>query len=115
MGRFEGQPGERDEPGKLQLFLESDNQSVLNSGDNITVAPWGHLIVGEDDTSKSLKNHLRGVTPDGKVYAIGRNVFREFAELAGACFSPDGSTLFLNIYWPGITIAITGPWSGFRS
>ena len=113
--RFEGQPGERDEPGRLQLFLESDTQNVLNSGDNITVAPWGHLIIGEDDTTKSLRNHLRGVTPEGKVYTIGRNVFREFAELAGTCFSPDGSTLFVNIYWPGITLAITGPWNGFRS
>ena len=46
---------------------------------------------------------------------IGRNVFREYAEIAGACFSPDGKTLFINIYWPGITLAITGPWSGFRS
>lgn len=113
--RFEGQAGERAEPGRLQLFLESTSQKVLTNGDNIAVAPWGHLIIGEDDATKSLKNHLRGVTPDGKVYVIGRNVFRDNAELAGVCFSPDGSTLFLNIYWPGITLAITGPWSGFRS
>jgi secreted PhoX family phosphatase len=32
------------------------------------------------------------------------------SELAGAVFSPDGSTLFLNIYDPGLTVAITGPW-----
>jgi len=30
--------------------------------------------------------------------------------LAGACFSPDGTTLFVNIYEPGITLAVTGPW-----
>jgi secreted PhoX family phosphatase len=113
--RFEGQPGERDEPGRLQLFLESRDQSIINNADNITVSPWGHLIVSEDDTTHERRNHLRGVTPDGKAYAIGRNVFREYAELAGVCFSPDGSTLFVNIYWPGITLAITGPWSEFRS
>lgn len=113
--RFEGQPGERDEPGRMELFIESSNSSILANGDNIAVAPWGHLLVGEDDTSKVLRNHLRGVTPDGKVYAIGRNVYRDYAELAGLCFSPDGSTLFLNIYWPGITLAITGPWSEFRN
>lgn len=113
--RFEGQPGEAGEPGKLQLFLQPGDMSVLNNADNITVAPWGHLIVGEDDTTKQKRNHLRGITPEGKVYTIGRNVFRDFAELAGTCFSPDGSTLFVNIYWPGITIAITGPWNGFRS
>ena len=43
------------------------------------------------------------------------------AELAGVCFSPDGRTLFVNIYGvstgtpeqragAGMTCAITGPW-----
>jgi secreted PhoX family phosphatase len=37
------------------------------------------------------------------------------AELAGATFSPDGSTLFVNIQGgaepgSGLTAAITGPW-----
>ncbi|MDF1813834.1 MAG: hypothetical protein P1V20_16650, partial [Verrucomicrobiales bacterium] len=27
----------------------------------------------------------------------------------GACFSPDGSHLFVNIQSPGITLAISGP------
>nr|MBA3847962.1 DUF839 domain-containing protein [Planctomycetota bacterium] len=31
---------------------------------------------------------------------------------AGACFSPDGTTLFVNIQSPTTTIAITGPWRG---
>ena len=35
--------------------------------------------------------------------------FRE-AEWAGACFSPDGRWLFANVYEPGFTVAITGPW-----
>lgn len=106
----EGQAGERDAPGRLQLFLESADDKVFDYGDNLTVAPWGHLIVCEDRYSDVKRNHIRGVTPTGKVYTIARNVFRENAELAGACFSPDGSTLFVNIYWPGITLAITGPW-----
>jgi len=113
--RFEGQPGEAGEPGRIQLFVETTDEKVLNFADNITVAPWGHLVICEDNYSKEKKNHLRGVTPQGQVYTIGRNVFRDNAEFAGACFSPDGSTLFVNIYWPGITVAITGPWSGFRS
>lgn len=109
----EGQAGERDAPGRLQLFLESADDKVFDYGDNLTVAPWGHLIVCEDRYSDVKRNHIRGVTPAGKVYTIARNVFRENAELAGACFSPDGSTLFVNIYWPGITLAITGPWRTF--
>lgn len=32
------------------------------------------------------------------------------SETAGVVFSPDGEWLFLNIQYPGITLAITGPW-----
>ena len=32
------------------------------------------------------------------------------SEWAGACYSPDGSWLFVNIQTPGVTFAITGPW-----
>jgi len=31
-------------------------------------------------------------------------------EFAGATFSPDGTTLFVNIQQSGLTLAITGPW-----
>lgn len=102
-----------DQPGETQLFLESTDDKVMDYGDNLIVAPNGHLVICEDRYSDEI-NHLKGVTPEGKVYTLGRNVFRENAELAGACFSPDGSTLFLNVYWPGITLAITGPWDAFR-
>ena len=34
------------------------------------------------------------------------------AEWAGACFSDDGRWLFANIYSPGFSVAITGPWGG---
>ncbi len=32
------------------------------------------------------------------------------SEFAGACYSPDGKWLFVNVQSPGITFAITGPW-----
>ena len=32
------------------------------------------------------------------------------SEFAGPVFSPDGSTLFVNIQHDGLTLAITGPW-----
>ena len=32
------------------------------------------------------------------------------SEWAGACYSPDGQWLFVNIQTPGVTFAITGPW-----
>lgn len=111
--RFEGQPGERDEPGTLQNFVESTDASVFNFGDNLTVAPNGHLIVCEDQYTDVVDNHLRGVTPAGAIYTFAR--LRAQTELAGACFSPDGSTLFVNAYSPGRTLAITGPWSSFSA
>ncbi len=111
----EGQPGEIDRPGRVQLFTESADLRTMNMGDNICIAPWGHLIVCEDNYSSDIRNHLKGVTPDGQVYAIGRNVFAGNSEFAGAVFSPDGEVLFVNIMYPGITLAIRGPWSSVRT
>jgi secreted PhoX family phosphatase len=111
----EGQSGERARPGRIQLFVESTDEKAMNMGDNLTVAPWGHLIVCEDNYSPAIRNHLKGVTPDGKLYTLGRNVFQGNSELCGAVFSPDGGVLFVNIQYPGVTLAITGPWASVRS
>ena len=94
--------------GRIQLFLESSNANDFNYGDNLTVTPQGHLLVCEDQYTDVVDNHLRGVTPNGEVYDFAK--LNRQTELAGACFSPDGSTLFVNIYSPTMTLAITGPW-----
>ncbi|WP_298287507.1 alkaline phosphatase PhoX [Novosphingobium sp.] len=92
----------------LDLFYESTDPDVFNFGDNLTIAPNGHLIVCEDQYTAITDNHLRGITPAGIAYALAR--CRRQTELAGACFSPDGSTLFVNLYSPAMTLAI--PWRG---
>lgn len=91
----------------LDLFFESIDPRVMDYADNLTVAPWGHLVICEDRIGNKT-NHLRGLTPEGRSYTIAR--LRTETELAGACFSPDGSTLFVNAYSPGCTLAIRGPW-----
>jgi len=111
----EGQPGERDLPARLQLFVEPDNGKIMNYADNIAVTPWGHVIACEDQYTAVHTNHLKGITPEGKVYTLGRNAFRGSSEFAGVCFSPDGQTMFVNIQTPGITLAINGPWAKFRA
>jgi len=111
----EGQPGEADEPGRLELFVEPDDEQVLDFADNLTIAPWGHIYACEDRYSDVDRNHLRALTPEGKVYTVARNVFEGNGELAGVCFSPDGKACFVNIISPGITLAITGPWEQFRA
>lgn len=108
----EGTPGESAQPAQLQLFVESQDTEILQWVDNITFAPWGDLLVAEDGPDHQ---YIRGVTPDGQVYTIGHNADggddNSFSEFAGLCFSPDGSTLFVNVQKrPGRTFAIRGPW-----
>ncbi|MDA9950903.1 DUF839 domain-containing protein, partial [Luminiphilus sp.] len=100
--------GEQD---RLELFFESVSTRQFNFGDNLTVAPNGHLVVCEDQYTEKVDNFLRGITPEGHAYPLAR--LRLQTELAGACFSPDGTTLFVNVYAPTKTLAITGPWDQF--
>ena len=102
----EGTPGEREAPGVLELFIEPNDGALIENADNLTMAPWGDVIVCED----SRKNdRLVGVTPEGGLYTFAENV-GSTTEFAGVCFSPDGSTLFVNMQYDGRTVAITGPW-----
>ena len=102
----EGQDAESAAPGTLTLIAESTENSLLRGPDNITMAPFGDLILCED-----VATHcgIVGIGPDGMQYAIADNPHSD-SEMAGACFSPDGQILFVNIQYPGITLAITGPW-----
>lgn len=93
-------------PSTLELFAESPNTTALEKPDNITIAPWGDLLACEDGPGE---NRVVGITPDGRYYALVRNALND-SEITGGVFSPDGSTFFLNIQRPGITVAITGPW-----
>jgi uncharacterized protein len=106
------QPGEAG--GRIQLFVETADEKVMNMADNLAIAPWGHLILCEDNYSSEIRNHIRGVTPEGQIYVIARNVFSGNSEFAGACFAPDG-TMFVNIMYPGLTLAIRGPWDTVSS
>ncbi|MEM0915063.1 MAG: alkaline phosphatase PhoX [Planctomycetota bacterium] len=103
---FEGTADEARFPGRLELFIEPNDSNLIENADNITVAPWGDLMVCEDRKGEC---RLVGVTPQGQTYLFGHNVWNT-SEFAGACFSPDGRTLFVNIQSPGATLAITGPW-----
>ena len=109
----EGSLREAETPGIIDLFMESANPAFYNYGDNIAVMPTGHLLVCEDQYTDISNNHLRGVTAKGQTYMIGRS--RVQTEFAGGCFSPDGSTMFVNMMEPTMTLAITGPWARVKS
>lgn len=102
----EGKPGERSEPGKLDLFIEPNDSRLVENADNLTAAPWGDLVLCEDRSGDEVR--LVGVTPEGDCYPLALN--HKNTEFAGVVFSPDGSTLFVNLQHAGMTVAITGPW-----
>jgi secreted PhoX family phosphatase len=116
--------------GILTLLFESPGREVLDSPDNLTVTPRGGLMICEDDAGLAdadadplapgiaQLNRVIGLTPEGEAFPFAVNVLSE-SEFAGACFSPDGSTFFVNILGEtatvpqpkaGMTCAITGPW-----
>ena len=104
----EGREGEKRSPGKLELFIEPNDSKLIENADNLTIAPWGDLILCEDGVNPQF---IVGVTPEGKFYKVART---NLGELAGACFSPDGTTLFVNIQNAGLTAALTGPWESLN-
>jgi secreted PhoX family phosphatase len=116
--------------GTLTLVYESPSGAEMDSPDNLTVTPRGGLIACEDDASSAYVdshplapeiedvNRLIGLTRGGEAFEFAVNVLNG-SELAGACFSPNGRTLFFNIFGratfeadaiEGMTCAVTGPW-----
>lgn len=104
---------------EVMLVYESPDPATLDYPDNITLSPRGGLLICQD--SRGDVEHLFGLTRGGELFAFARNNVQldghlgfggdfRAAEWAGSCFSPDGRWLFANIYSPGFTVAITGPW-----
>ncbi|MGH8606368.1 MAG: alkaline phosphatase PhoX [Gammaproteobacteria bacterium] len=111
---------------ELVLVFESPGGSVLDSPDNLLVTPSGGILLCEDDASSgdgdthplapgiTDVNRLIGLTVDGEPFEFAVNRLND-TEFAGACYSPDGNILFVNIFGDGtedsgMTCAITGPW-----
>jgi secreted PhoX family phosphatase len=116
--------------GTLTLLYESPDGAEMDSPDNLTVTPRGGLIACEDDASSAYLdthplspdlehvNRLIGLTQAGEAFEFAVNLLNG-SELAGACFSASGRTLFFNIFGyasfenppiEGMTCAVTGPW-----
>ena len=125
----------------LEAVFVSNDILIGNSPDNIVVSPRGGLLFCEDGGNSGPKGdpsvtveqmRLMGVTPQGASYVFAKHNFNFTAdqlaaagkstalagdfrdtEWAGSVFSPDGHWLFVNLYTPGITLAITGPWQSY--
>jgi hypothetical protein len=102
---------------RLELIYQSPGPDVLDFPDNVTVSRRGTLVLCEDNVND---NFVRGLSRQGELWSIALNrlvsstgATRFNDEFAGATFSHDGHTLFVNIQASrGMTFAIWGPWGG---
>lgn len=106
--------------GRLTLVFESPDQRVLHMPDNICLMPKSELLFiceDSDYAGQNSINHIRVLTPEGKIADFARNISKDFSrsEFCGSTFSPDGKTLFVNLQLAGVTLAIWGDWSRFRA
>jgi secreted PhoX family phosphatase len=123
---------------RLRALFVSGNQLAAHNPDNIVVSPRGGVLLCEDPDAAPANSpdqfgpgtRLVGLTAAGESFYFAKNnvaltstqianAGKSIAEgdyrdneWCGACWSPDGRWLFVNIQTPGITFAITGPWLG---
>lgn len=110
---------------KIWMVFESQGHDHFSGPDNIVMSPRGSLVICEDRMSKPTDaQSIAGLTREGAFYRFcqvnpdlgGKYGGHRLAstalksEWAGATFSEDGEWMFVNIYDPGVTVAITGPW-----
>ena len=119
---------------RMTAIYVSPSTDEADAPDNITLSPTGTVILCEDGGGdrnllgiRTRGTRLLRVDGDGLVRVMGENNMDldrgvpgkpaieagdyRGSEWAGATFSPDGRTLFVNIQSPGVTFAITGPWA----
>ncbi len=116
VGSHEGQVWRYD-PRRNKLTLElifngtDGTDDTYEAPDNMCVSPYGGLMICEDSSGE---NYMIGTTADGEPFIFARNrqvtTPGETGELAGVSFSPDGRVMYFNVYDPGTTFAVTGPW-----
>ena len=102
---------ERDEDGGARY-------SVQDTGIGI---PARHLPRLTERFYRVDRGRSRAVGGTGLGLAITKHIAMRHdadesnTEFAGVCWAPDGRTMFVNLYSPGMTLAVTGPWERFRA
>ena len=95
----------------LSLVYEATDAQVMNWPDGIEKGPSGGHIICQDG-KELVPQVLYYLSPNGKVAPIARNNMeagQSKSEWSGCSMSADGRWLFANIYSPGLSVAITGP------
>ncbi|MGA9575612.1 MAG: alkaline phosphatase PhoX [Lysobacterales bacterium] len=109
----------------LEMVFEADEHDRFTGPDNIIFSPRGSLMICEDRLGTfTHAQYIAGLNEQDGLFAFcqtnpqidgsyaGHNLGTTAlgSEWAGVCFSADGQWMFANLYNPGITFAITGPW-----
>jgi len=110
---------------RIRLIYESPGHHVFSGPDNITMSPRGSLVICEDRVSQNTAAQLiTSLTAAGELLRFcqinpalsgeygGHDLAKTalHSEWSGVTFSADGQWMFVNIFNPGATVAITGPW-----
>jgi secreted PhoX family phosphatase len=88
---------------------------VLTGVDNVTVSPWGDVLVAEDGGNLEIV----AITPGGDVVPVVRIANHPLSEVTGPAFDPSGSRLYFSSQRgaagqssAGITYEVEGPFGG---
>lgn len=110
----------------LEKIFEATDKHGFSGMDNLIMSPQGSLMICEDRVSlRKAGQHIAGIDPNGHLFPfcqLNSRLYEKYAghdlaattansEWAGVCFSRNGQWMFANIYSPGVTVAITGPWA----
>jgi secreted PhoX family phosphatase len=111
---------------QVRMVFEADAHYGFSGPDNLVISPRGGLVICEDRVLGDPRGQIvAGLNTQGELFRfcqtntelggryLGHDLGATFvaSEWAGATFSRDGDWLFLNVYNPGVTVAITGPWT----
>ena len=122
-----------DHRGKLKLVYESAKARTLNQPDAIEAGARDVVVMAEDGNGGSPggTNYLRVLNRKGRILDLAQVIepldlhywdpednpkpgAYGASEMAGPRWSPDGSRLFINVQYPGVTCVIEGPWNKLR-
>lgn len=94
------------------LIIVCEDGSTVDEETGTLIIGSRLLVIGRDGTARAIaENNLHLAEPIPGKPAIKPADYRR-VEWAGATFSEDGKTLYVNIQIPGVTFAIEGPWPG---
>jgi hypothetical protein len=91
----------------IRFAYTADQDGDPDGPDNITVSPYGGLIIAEDGEGVS---HLLGSNSAGQTFFFATNEVSD-SEFAGPTFSPDRKMLFAAVQGDGYVFAIQGPFT----